>query len=188
MMNYAEKKTRREIEAKLANSGDYVKIDYLSKMLKMQLDSETRKFVQNTLSKIYENKGMFFEAAKLAKSLAESGVADLLKIQNYMNAVALYIRAGYFDEADSVLRSAVSFTVRESDKTSLKNDAKKFYFDQAAMYEKNKRRDFAKRTYEKILSLQLDGSERLAVQRKLLSLYEQLGNVREFTNLRNAMR
>ena len=152
-------RTKREIEVKLLTMGDYVKIDYLQRTLKGSLDGETKKFVQQTLSKIYETRGMFLEAAKVMKHAADAEIAERVKVLEFMKSVELFVKSGYFDEADATFRTAVSL-VRESEKNVLKNELKKFYLMQAVNYEKNKKRDYAKRTYEKILTLNLAQNEK----------------------------
>ena len=66
--------TRRDVEQKLTSVGDYVRIDYLSGLLKESLDFDTRKFVLVKLSGLYEMKSMFLEGAKLMRGAAEINV------------------------------------------------------------------------------------------------------------------
>ena len=56
-------RTRTEIDAKLKTMGEYVKMSYLQRAAKSQLDFDTRKFVLLELTRIYEQKGMFLDAS-----------------------------------------------------------------------------------------------------------------------------
>jgi len=62
---------RKEIEEKLQNVGDYVKMDFLQNCLRQQLDFDTRKFVLIKLAGAYELRRMFLAAAKLMKDAAD---------------------------------------------------------------------------------------------------------------------
>ena len=63
--------SRREIDAKLAASGDYVKMDYLQACLKKPLDFDTKRFVMTKLASIYESRMMYLEAGKLVRNVAD---------------------------------------------------------------------------------------------------------------------
>jgi hypothetical protein len=64
-------RTRAEIDAKIKTMGEYVKMSYLQRAIKSQLDFDTRKFVLLELTKIYEQKGMFLDAAKTIRAAAD---------------------------------------------------------------------------------------------------------------------
>ena len=63
--------TRQGIESKLSTMGDYVRIDFLSRCLKNNLDFDTRKFVLTTISRLYEQRNMFNDAARALRNSAE---------------------------------------------------------------------------------------------------------------------
>ena len=75
---------RREIEDKLKTLGDYVKIDYLTRCLRENPDFDTRKFILTNLSKLYEIKGMYAEAARNMLAGADINTTYDAKISDFM--------------------------------------------------------------------------------------------------------
>lgn len=177
--------TRREVEAKLAKVGDYVKMDYLANCLKMNLDFDTRKYVLTTLSKIYESRSMFSEAAKLMRWSADINTTYDGKINDFMSSVELYIKAGAFDESDVSFNKALVLA-NQNQKNEVKNKRKLMYAAQAKEYIRKDRRKHAMETYEKLLTLDLGPNEKRDVQNVLLGLYEKLGKVRDFYTMKKS--
>ncbi len=175
--------TKKEIENKLNSVGDYVKIDFLSQCLKKHLDFDTKKFVQIKLSALYEQRGMPSEAAKLMNHTAEINTTYQGKINDYVKACELYIRAGKFDEADECFNKAL-FCGNERQKVEMKINRKEFYKKEAAENLKRDKRKHAMVYYEKLLSLDLMPDEKKMAQMMLLELYNKLGKVREYINLK----
>lgn len=175
--------TRREVEAKLASVGDYVKMDYLQQCLKKQLDFDTRKFVLNTLSGIYEGRRMFLESAKLMRSSAEINTTFDGKISDYMKSTELYILGGDFTEADTSFTKALGSS-SETQKRILKVKRKDMVKNQALEYLKKDKRANAMKTYEILLAIpEINADEKKSSQVALLDLYQKLGKIREFGNL-----
>lgn len=179
-----KERSKQEIEARLGTMGDYVKIDYLQRALNAHLDFDTRKFVLIRLAQMYEDKGMMMEAAKLMKSAAEINTTFKTKIQDYMKTVDLYIRAGSFQDADLMFAQALALG-NDREKLDLKGAYKKYYTDLAQFYMQRDKRQFAKKAYEKLLTLDLTPVEKKTVQDNLLQLYQKLGNIRDFYRLRD---
>ncbi|OIO80468.1 hypothetical protein AUJ84_03330 [Candidatus Pacearchaeota archaeon CG1_02_32_132] len=176
---------RHEIEKKLEGMGEYVQMDYLQRALKSNIDFDTKKFVQIRLAKIYESRNMFLESAKLIKNSAEINTTFKGKIEDYMKSVELFIRAGSFEEADEVFKRALACG-NVNEKNEIKKNLKTHYFNQALHYLKQDKRNQAKKTYERILTLELSKDEKNDVQDKLLNLYNKLGFVREYRTLNNS--
>ena len=186
-MRLIEEKSKQEIEAKLKNMGDYVKIDYLMRAMDSGLDYETRKFVMISLSKLYESKAMYAESARLIKNAAEINTTQKNKIADFMKSVELYVKAGSYNDADYVLTQALALaTLRE--KVDLKNMAKNYYMQEAKMRIRNDKRSQAKKAYEKILTMELSMQEKKDVQQQLMELYSKLGNVKEYFRLRDSLK
>ncbi len=181
-----QERSKQEIELKLGTMGDYVKIDYLGRALNSGLDFETRKFVLLTLSKLYEGRGMYLESARLMKNAAEINTTYKAKMQDYMKSVELYIKGGNYSDADLVFALALALGT-DREKAELKGSIKKHYLNQAAQYLKTEKRNQAKKVYEKVLTLDLSADEKRDAQQQLLSLYEKLGNIRDFYRLRDGM-
>ncbi|MEK6915109.1 MAG: hypothetical protein AABW89_01035 [Nanoarchaeota archaeon] len=179
-------RTRAEIDAKIKTMGEYVKMSYLQRATKSQLDFDTRKFVLLELSKIYEQKGMFLDAAKTVRAAADITTTFKEKIGQFMKAVEFNVRGHDFGEAERLFVQALALG-NDQEKWEMKQLYKKFYIFQAQNYLKNDRRNNAKEMYQKILSLDLNPDEKIEVQNKLLELYYKLGNVREYHALKDKM-
>ena len=179
-------KTRGEIERKLEGMGDYVKMSYLQRALKSKLDYDTRKFVLLRLSGIYEDRKMHLDAARLIRSAAEINTTFRDKIKDFMKSVELYIKAGNFDEADIVFSQSLALA-NISEKNEMKTSFKNYYLTQAKIAVKSDKRNHARKIYEKALTLELETGERSEIKKQLLILYEKLGDVRSYLNLKNSM-
>ncbi len=174
---------RKEIEAKLATMGDYVKIDYLSRCLQQNADFDSRKFILLTLSKLYESKGLYAESGKLMRAAADINTTFQGKIADFLKSAELYSRAGVFDEADVSINKALA-SANTSQKPLIRKQQKEYYMTQAKVLMQKDKRTSAMKAYEKILSLDLNPIEKTDVQNVLIGLYEKLGKVREFYNLK----
>lgn len=179
-------KTKSEIEKRLSEMGDYVKMSYLQRALKSGLDFDTRKFVLLRLAGIYEAKKMYLESARLIKSAGEINTTFKDKIKDYMRSIELYIKGLSYGEADIVFSQTLALG-SDREKKELKNKLKDFYMTQAKIYFDAGKRYNAKKTYEKILTLDLNSNEKKEVQEKLLDLYNKLGNVRDYYSLKNSI-
>ncbi|HVY01776.1 MAG TPA: hypothetical protein VHA12_03370 [Candidatus Nanoarchaeia archaeon] len=186
-MGFGKEGTRKEIEAKLATQGDYVKINYLTACLGQNLDFDTRRFVQVQLSKLYETKGMYGEAAKLIRASADINTTFQAKIADFLKSAELFARAGDFDEADVSISKALA-SANSKEKLAVKAQQKTMYLTQArALLQKDKRKN-AMEAFEKVLSLDsLTPAEKDEVQKNLLFLYEKLGKIREFMALKKSV-
>lgn len=185
-MAIVKERNKREIEAKLSTLGDYVKIDYLASCLQQNIDFETRKFVLIELAKLYESKSMYAEAGKLMRNAADINTTFIAKISDFMKSADLFARAGKFDEADLSISKALA-SASSKEKAEIKSKQKLMYMAQAdSMIKKDKRKQ-AMDAFEKLLTLDLNQTEKLNVQNTLLGLYEKLGRVREYMNLKKGM-
>lgn len=185
-MAFGKEATRKDIEAKLATQGDYVKINYLTACLHQNLDFDTRRFAQLQLAKLYEAKGMYGEAGKLIRAAADINTTFTGKITDFMKSAELFARNGNFDEADLSIAKALA-SANSKEKLTIKAQQKTMYLTQArSLLEKDKRKN-AMEAFEKVLQLDLQPAERTEVRNNLLFLYEKLGRVREFMNLKKSM-
>lgn len=175
--------TKKEVEAKLASVGDYVKMDYLQSCLKKDLDFDTRKFVLMTLSNIYETKKMYLESGKMIRNAAEINTTFEGKMNDFMKSVELFIRAGLFAEADISFAKALACGT-ELQKSRLKLKHKELYKSVAKDFLIKDKRKHALEAYEKLYSLDLSPDEKNEVKNALMPLYEKLGKIREYNNLK----
>jgi tetratricopeptide (TPR) repeat protein len=180
--------SKRDIEARLASMGDYVKIDYLSELLRGNIDYDTRRYVLLTLAKLYKNKSMLAEAARLVNNAAEINTTYEGMMRDHSVAMQLFIQAGKFDEADVAMNKAIASCNNESQKSAVKVKRKDAIKTQAEDFLKRDKRKQAMLAYEKLVSLQeVTSDEKRDAQDKLIKLYEQLGKVKEFYGLRKGM-
>ena len=76
--------SKADIEKQTAGKGDFVQIDYLSKLLKEKLRRDTKKFVYLKLIEIYKKKNMLNEAAKMHEGIADISIPFSEQIKNYL--------------------------------------------------------------------------------------------------------
>ena len=161
-------------------------MDYLQRALKSGLDFDTRRFVLLRLAGIYEARNMFNESARLVKSSADINTTYSGKINDYLKSVQLFIRTGNFEESEISFKQALACG-NFKEKERMRSIFKSYLVSQAEIYLKSDKRNHAKKTYEKILKLELDFNEKLKIQKKLLSLYQKLGLIRDYSVLKDSI-
>jgi tetratricopeptide (TPR) repeat protein len=171
--------TKVEIERELAGKGDYVLIDNMTRFLKENLPLDIRKFVMQKLVAVYERRNMFFEAGSVYDRLIELAITPGEKASYSGKSAESYIKSGQFDKADLSMKK-IPENVKATEKTKMNSSMKNFYKKQAEQYEKEKRRNMAMRTYEKILTLGLPETEKTEVEKKLMNFYRELGLVKQY--------
>lgn len=179
-------RTRAEIDAKIKGMGEYVKMSYLQRAAKSQLDYDTRKFVLLELTKIYEQKGMFLDAARCIRAAADITTTFKDKITQFMKAVEFSVRGQQWAEAERLFQQALALG-NDREKWEMKQMYKQYHFAQAQAFLKADRRNNAKEVLQKMLALELNPDEKTQVQNALLDLYYKLGNVREYHALKDKM-
>ncbi len=176
--------TRRDVEARLAVVGDYVKMDYLQACLKKPLDFDTKRFVLVKLSEVYEARKMFLEAGKMIRIAADINTTFDGKIKDFVKSMELLVKGGNFDEADISFNKALAMA-NERQKLEIKIKRKDMLKRQADEYMKKDRRKNAMDVYEKMQEIDLTAQEKKDVRDKLLYLYEKLGKIKDYMNLKN---
>lgn len=177
--------TRKEIEEKLAVSGDYVKMDVLQRCLKQQLDFDTRKFVLLTLASIYEGRKMYLEAGKLMRNAAEINTTFSGKMTDFVKSMELYVLGGNYEESDVSYNKALACG-DGMQKTRIKERRKEIYKMVAKDLIVKDKRKHAMETYEKLLEIDLTLEEKNEVKNSLMGLYEKLGKISEYYSLKRS--
>ncbi|MAG27575.1 hypothetical protein CMI47_18740 [Candidatus Pacearchaeota archaeon] len=172
-----------EIEGRLKDMGDFMKMHYLESCLKSVLNFETKKFVLTRLAGIYEVRRMFRDAGRLFRDAADINSTYEGKIRDFVKSGELFIQAGQFDEADVSFGKARSCG-NDSQKTRIKKTEKEFYKIRSKMTISNGKKRYAIDTYEKLLKLDLDSKEKAEVENELLELYRSLGKMVEYEGLK----
>tara|TARA_Y100000310_G_scaffold209096_1_gene209711 strand:- start:186 stop:755 length:570 start_codon:yes stop_codon:yes gene_type:complete len=179
-------KTSGEIEKRIEGKGDFVQMSYLQRALNSHLGLETRKFVLLRLSGIYEDRKMFREASKSIRDASDINITFKDKIRDFMKSVELSIRGGDYREADRTFAKALALG-NNQEKLEMKGNFKNYYLSHAKNLLNKDKRNHAKDVFEKVLTLDLDIGERRGIQKILLELYERLGMIREFYNLKKSL-
>lgn len=171
--------TKVEIERELNGQGDYVQIDNITRFLKENPAIDIKRFVYLKLVGIYEKRNMFADAADVYNHLIEISLIEKDKVNYLTKATECYIKAGFFEKADITMKRAISQAgVLERGKISIV--IKEFYKNQAETYEREKRRNKAVQTYEKMITMNYSDFEKKEINQKLLKLYNELGMVGQF--------
>ncbi|MDD5012514.1 MAG: hypothetical protein PHQ66_02625 [Candidatus Nanoarchaeia archaeon] len=178
--------TKVEIEKELAGKGDYVLIDNITRFAKESIPTDIRKFIYVKLAEIYEKRNMFADAADIYGKLAEISVPQAEKGNYFVKETENYIRAGFFDKADMAIKKIIT-VVKATERPKIMLSIKEFYKNQAANYEKEKRRSFAVKTYEKLLTLNISDAEKDEINKKLLGLYKELGMIGQYMALQKRL-
>jgi tetratricopeptide (TPR) repeat protein len=175
--------TKKEIENSISDKGDFIQIDYLLRVLKKDLPYDIRKFIYNKLVRIYNDKRMFSESAKIYEKLAESSVTFRDKIDYFIKEAEALIRAGNYDLAEKCISKACG-NANELEKREIYNYFQRYYVNLAKEYEVRDRRSNAIEVYERALQLNLREFEKEEINKRLKVLYEKTGRFREYFNLK----
>jgi len=172
-----------EIEAKLKAMGDYVKIDYLNRILKDQTSSDVKKFIFVKLADLYFDKGMYSEAGKKWIFVGDMTLKQSEKNSFYMRAAQSFIKASAYIDSEEALKKAFQGELAVKDINAMKSAYKEMFKRQAEEYEKIGKRNKAVELYERLLKLEINDVEKDEIKKKLLALYGSLGKIREFRSL-----
>lgn len=170
---------KAEVEKELSGKGDYVLIDNITRFAKENIPPDIRKFVYTKLAGIYEKRNMFADAADIYGKLAEISMIAAEKGNYFVKETENYIRAGFFDKADLAIKKIIT-VIKATERPKIMISIKEFYKNQAQIYEKEKRRSFAVKTYEKLLTLNISDAEKGEINKKLLGLYKELGMIGQY--------
>ncbi|MEM4325686.1 MAG: hypothetical protein QXU40_00065 [Candidatus Pacearchaeota archaeon] len=180
--------TKSEIEKELSKKGKYVQIDYLTRFLKQQsLNTDIKRFVFLKLAELYESVEMPIEAAKYYNRAAIISTSISDKINYFVREAEMYIKGSDFVKADDAVKKAIGEAPTNSKRQEIYNNIKDFYKNKAEFYEKNMKRGQAARIYEKLLEMKISAEERDEFRRRLLHLYEKLGKIKEYSELKNTI-
>ena len=180
-----ENLSKSEIEEKIFGRGEFVQMDYLSKLLRQSLHRDTKKFIYLKLIEIYDKRKMYNDSAKMYDGLADISIAFSEKVKYFVKAVESYIKAGFFDKADYSLKRAYG-EANSREREDISHHVKNFYKNLAENYKREVKRNHAVKVYLKLLEMNITDMERKEIKKKLIDLYEKLGKIKEFYALKRA--
>ena len=169
---------KSDIEKFLEGKGDFVKIDYLTRYIKIMPPIEMRKFAYLKLAEIYIGKEMYVDAAMAFKNAAVNSVSFKEKQESFLDEARAYISAGKFDDADKALRRGMD-EGNAREKEVLYKDILENYKKEAEKLEKLGKHGSLVKLYEKMLRLKFSDAEHADIKEKLLKLYDKLGKIKE---------
>lgn len=175
---------KEEIEREFAGKGDYVLIDNITRFLKENVPQDTRRIAYLKLVEIYEKRNMFFEAADIYKKLSEIALKSSDKINYLAEEAKSYIKSGMFEKADATI-AIISEEAKHAEKNRIMLYIVEIYKKQAQIYEKEKRRNRAAKTYEKLLTMNIPEEEKGEIRKKLSGLYKELGMIDEYMKIKS---
>jgi len=178
--------TKLELEKELSREGDYVKIDNITRFLKENPPLDIKKFLLTKLIEVYQGRKMFCDAADSCSRLIELTNDNKEKANILVKQTEFYIKSGFFDKADGVLKKMIE-EIDPKERSKIMLNIKQFYKEQALIYENQKRKSKAIETYEKILTLNINEQEKKEIENRLLFLYKDLGKVGEFMRLQKRL-
>jgi tetratricopeptide (TPR) repeat protein len=175
---------KSDIENEIKDKGDFVKIDHLNRYLKTADSMDLKKYIHLRIAGIYESKNFLSDATKNIESAADISLTFKEKMDLYMKATELWIKASSFDYADKSFAKALAHG------NSIEKDImKQRYFDLYSTYakiaENNGKHRIAVNIYEKLISLPQAEPKRAEIKSKLLSLYQKLGRLADYRRVSN---
>lgn len=174
--------SKMDIEQALKGKGDFVQIDYLTRLLKQSIPMEKKKFAYLKLAELYERKRMMSEAAKMCNNAALITIPIQEKIKHHVKEAELYVKGGDFFMAEEALRKGMKEATGK-EKDNILNQVKEFYKLQGLVYEKEQRRNQAIKLYERFLQMSISDAERSEIKTRLTKLYESTGRLKEYFTL-----
>ncbi|MFA6974189.1 MAG: hypothetical protein WC238_05660 [Parcubacteria group bacterium] len=176
----------QEIETILKNKNDFVKIDLLTRFIDEERpEGEIKKVCYMMLGEIYERSLMFNDSAKCYDRAGE--LSPWKEKKNlHIKAAQLYIRGGDFQKAEGLIKNAVSESSTFERKEML-TGFKKYCIFVAESLERTRKLGDAIKVYEKTLLMELSDEEKRIVRERLMNLYQKLGKVREYLDMKSSL-
>lgn len=174
-------RTKSEVQARAEKMSDFLRMEYLENCTRKFMDQETLKYCFQELSRLYERNVMYPDAIKYLIRFEEIAQTNTEKRTAYLKEIELLIKGGYYDK--------VEFTHKKIKEISTPKDTHDadqkvidLYKQEAAKFERANKSSPSLKIYEKLLIL-VRPEEKIEIKRKLMSLYNRLGRVKESIEL-----
>ena len=179
MVIRVKEKTIEEIESKLQSMNtDLNKIAYLESALKIDFIFEIKRFIWETISRLYEDRKMYDKSGRAMVGKANIDITFREKIESYLKAGELYAKAGKVDDSEQMFIRALR-DASESQKQKIKLAMKNIFLISAQELEKKDKKLNSTYFYEKLVKMPLDSLEKQEIKNKLILIYKSLGKFRE---------
>ena len=177
--------TEREIIDRAEKMSDFVKMEYLETCLKKNIDISAEKYCYKRLSELYEKKIMYSEAIKNISRLAELSTSAKDKSTVFMKEAELLIMGEFYDRVDYAFKKAIEFSAKEEFFEKKRQLVMLYKTKIKALEDKNKVAGLLA-VYEHLVHLLTD-AEKIEAKKKMLVLYNRIGKVREFIQLKKEL-
>ena len=177
-----------DIRMRLKTLSPMLQQEYLENLLKrLSLDPNIRLLCSREVTELYVRRGLLAAAAKTMGSAAAFIHNPNHRRDIYKQAAVLYLRAVDLLMAEDSFRKSLE-NATERERPFLKKEFENRHLTEAMAMETGGRRAKAVEVYERMLRLNPDPILQRKINERLVSLYEQLGRIRDHLNLRDSMK
>jgi len=170
-------KTKEEIKTKAEKMSDFLKMEYLESCLIKNLNIDVIRYCYKELSRLYEKRKMFSEAAKYACKFQGVCINQKEKTNAQLKEIELLIKGGFYDNADMASKKLLS-SLNEREKIIIKKIIISIYKIEASKLEISNKNSSALKIYERLINL-VSEDEKNEIKTKLFILYKKLGKIKE---------
>ncbi len=183
-----ENLSEEDIRAKLKTLSPILRQEYLENLLsRLNLDPSIKLLASRELVELYVRRGLYYNAAKIMESAAISFPSLSVKKDIYKQAGILHLKAGNFLNAEDCFKKSLENAL-EKERPFLRKEFENIFVAEAEFLESKGRKQKACEMYEKILRSDIDEYLKKKISERLLSLYEKLGKLREYFDLRESLK
>lgn len=175
---------KTEIDEFLVGKDTFIQIDYLTRYIRLNPPIEMRKFAYLKLARIYLNRSMFVDAAKMFSNAAVNSLTFKEQQENYLKESKSYIKAQKFEDAQNSLKKAFA-DANPEDRRKMYDELILFYKKEGNLLEQKNLPGRATKIYEKLIRMKLLKEDKTEIKDKLLNLYKKLGKTKEYNFLKS---
>ncbi|MBU2523287.1 MAG: hypothetical protein KKE23_03290 [Nanoarchaeota archaeon] len=182
-----ENPSEDDVRFRLKTLSPMLQQEYLENLLRrLNLDPNIRLMCSREVTELYVRRGLWANAAKIMESAAIFIHNQNIKKDIYKQAAVLYLRAMDLLLAEDCFRKTLE-NAMEKEKPFLKREIEQIHFTEAANMENIGKRAKAVEVYERMRRLGPDPILQRKINEKLVVLYENLGRIRDYIDLRDSM-
>lgn len=185
---YKTNVTEEDVLLKLKTLSSMLQQEYLENLLeRLNLEPRVRILSSRRLADLYARRGMYASGARVVKNAAMIAPTFVQKKELSMEAGMLSLKAGdYLLADDCFLHAGEKAPAHEKDK--IIQEASDLFLFEAEQLEKRGKMARAVQLYEKILRKGTDPIQERKIKERLVILYEKLGKIQDYLNMRNSLK